>query len=35
MIDTGHGNTDHGALGPLGTAMPEKNIAQYASLKVR
>jgi len=35
MVDPGHGNSDNGALGPLGTAMPEKNIALYASLKVK
>jgi len=35
MIDPGHGGSDNGALGPLGTAMPEKNIALYAALKVK
>lgn len=35
MVDAGHGNTDTGALGPLGTDLPEKEIALHTAKKVR
>jgi N-acetylmuramoyl-L-alanine amidase len=35
MLDPGHGNSDTGALGPLGVTLPEKDIALYTAMKVK
>ena len=35
LIDPGHGGSDTGALGPLGTLLPEKTINLYTSLKLQ
>jgi uncharacterized lipoprotein YddW (UPF0748 family)/N-acetylmuramoyl-L-alanine amidase len=34
VLDAGHGGTDSGALGPMGTAMPEKTINLINTLKL-